>query len=90
MLVIFTCVACAMFACCQEVKHLEYVTRHDLVFPTGFPGGLRGFVKKLFHAYEEQFGESEDDEPMQKQQPGAGVGCMYWSGIVCSAIVFCL
>ena len=90
MLVIFTCVACAMFTCWQEVKHLEYVTRHDLVFPTGFPGGLTGFVKKLFLAYDEQFGGSSDDEPMQPQQPEAGVGYMYWSGLVCLTLVFCL
>ena len=61
----------ACISCLQDLKHLEFVNRHDLVYPEAFPGGLKGFVKKIFAEYVEQFmDESSEDEPAASSDKG--------------------
>lgn len=54
-----------MYACAfQELKHLRSVGKKDIVYPDGFPGGLKGLVKSVLEEFGKQFSERvEDDVP---------------------------
>ena len=39
----------------QELKHLHMVSKKDIVYPEGFPGGLKGLVKTVLEEYGKQF-----------------------------------
>ena len=59
------------------------MNRHDLVYPEQFPGGLKGFIKKVLDEYAEQFLESSDDEPAPRSSRGV---CTLQKFVHCIAV----
>ena len=53
----------------QDVRALLEVSRHDLLWPDNFPGGIKGMVKAVLKKAQDQFA---DDERQNEKRPEAG------------------
>ena len=55
----------------QDVRALADVSRHDLMWPDKFPGGIKGMVKTVSKKAQDQFEEAE--RQTEKRPDGASV-----------------
>jgi hypothetical protein len=78
-LVSFASLACVM----QELKHLRMVNKKDIVYPEGFPGGLKGLVKSVLEEYGKQFvGQPADDVAKSM------LVVQFWCDCMCICLTF--